>query len=130
MGRHVRKSGSRPRPVNVHPLRGPRRPAAAALTRPPRERPAECLEPQQASFVGVLIAGLVLASEPCFATGPRLAPRYAGSPGFRRMTPLSAEVNALNNALHAGPQPQNLVTAPAFLFLSAPTEVGWPTRGG
>ena len=65
-----------------------------------------------------------LADEPCFAAASRLAARYAGSPGFGRMALMSAGVNAVSSALHAGSRPQDLVMAPAFLFLAAPTEAG------
>jgi hypothetical protein len=37
---------------------------------------------------------------------------------------MSADVNALNSALQTGAKPEDLVSAPAFLFLEAPTAAG------
>ena len=68
-----------------------------------------------------------LAEEPCFATAARLAQRYRGAPGFRRLALMSADVNATNNALNGGSKPENIVTSPAFLFLEAPTATGVQT---
>lgn len=65
-----------------------------------------------------------LAEEPCFATAVRLAPKYRGTPGFLRLALMSADVNAVNNALNKGSKPENLVTGSVCLFLEAPTEEG------
>jgi len=62
--------------------------------------------------------------EPCFAAASRLARRYASTPGFRRLVLMSADVNAVNNALQKGSKPEDLVMAPAFLFLESPTAAG------
>ncbi|HEV3444731.1 MAG TPA: DUF6348 family protein [Gemmataceae bacterium] len=65
-----------------------------------------------------------LVDEPFFAAASRLAERYAAAPGFKRLTLMSADVNALNSALQTGAKPEDLVSAPAFLFLEAPTAAG------
>jgi Family of unknown function (DUF6348) len=65
-----------------------------------------------------------MADEPCFVAASRLGERYAGAPGFKRLALMSADVHAVNNALHHGSKPEDLVTAPAALFLAAPTAAG------
>jgi hypothetical protein len=65
-----------------------------------------------------------LADESCFAAASRLAKDYAGAPGFRHFALMSADVNAVNKAFHAGSKPEDLVTGPAFLFLGTPTAAG------
>jgi hypothetical protein len=37
---------------------------------------------------------------------------------------MSADVNAVNNALNRGSKPEDLATAPPCLFTEAPTEAG------
>jgi hypothetical protein len=54
----------------------------------------------------------------------RLAERSAGAPGFRRLALMSADVRTVNKALNRGSKPEDLVGAPAFLFLEAPTAAG------
>jgi hypothetical protein len=71
-----------------------------------------------------------LTDERCFAAASRLAERYASTPGFKRLALMSADVNAVNNALHRGSKPEDLVTAPAFLFLEAPTAAGMEKAQG
>ena len=73
---------------------------------------------------GEVIESGRLADEPCFAAASRLAQRYAGTPGFKRLALTSADADVINNALHEGSKPEDLVTAPAFLFLEAPTPAG------
>jgi hypothetical protein len=65
-----------------------------------------------------------LADEPCFAAASRLAERYGRTPGFLHLAMTSADLNAVNQALHAGSQPAELTTSPAGLFLEAPTPAG------
>src|SRR5947209_567159 len=65
-----------------------------------------------------------LADEPCFAAASRLADQFSRTPGFVRLAVMSADVVAVNQALHAGSKPENLVMTPAFLFLEAPTPDG------
>lgn len=43
---------------------------------------------------------------------------------FEHIALRSAEVNAINNALNAGSDPSDLVTAPVMIFLDPPTEDG------
>lgn len=73
---------------------------------------------------GEVIESGPLADEPCFAAASRLAPRYAGAPGFGWLALMSSDVHAVNSALNAGSQPEDLVTAPAFVFLEPPTAAG------
>lgn len=73
---------------------------------------------------GEVIESGRLADQPYFAAAVRLAPQYARSPGFRRFVLMSADVNAVNSALHAGSKPENLVMGPAAFFLEAPTAAG------
>jgi hypothetical protein len=65
-----------------------------------------------------------LADEPYFAAASRLVGRFTQSPGFGRLALMSADVNAVNNALHAGSKPENLAMGPAALFLEAATPAG------
>lgn len=73
---------------------------------------------------GDVIESGILAEEPSFAAAATLAPRFAGTPGFRQLALMSADVNAVNQALNAGSKPENLVMSPAFLFLDPPTPAG------
>lgn len=73
---------------------------------------------------GTVVESGKLADDPCFAAAAGLAERYKGSPGFKRLALLSADLNAVNNALNAGSKPEDLVTGPACLFLEAPTAAG------
>jgi hypothetical protein len=73
---------------------------------------------------GAVVESGRLADEPCFATASRLAGKYAGTPGFGRLALMSADVDAVNNALHAGSKPEELVTGPAFVFLETVTPDG------
>jgi hypothetical protein len=65
-----------------------------------------------------------LDDEPYFAAAVRLAPEYARTLGFQRFVLMSADVNAVNGALHAGSKPENLVMGPAAFFMEAPTPAG------
>jgi hypothetical protein len=58
-----------------------------------------------------------LADEPCFAAASRLAGRYAGTPGFKRLALLSADVDCVNKHLQGGSRPEDLVTGKVFLIL-------------
>jgi len=51
-------------------------------------------------------------------------PETVGGPSFSHFALMSAEVHAINDLLNSGSNPADLVTAPAFLFLEAPTESG------
>ncbi len=65
-----------------------------------------------------------LADQPYFAAALALAPTYARSPGFAKFALMSADVNAVNNALHAGSRPENLVLGPTALFMEPATPAG------
>jgi hypothetical protein len=73
---------------------------------------------------GDVIESGQLADQPYFAAAMRLAPQYARSPGFPKLALMSADVNAVNNALHGGSKPENLVMGPAAFFMEAPTPAG------
>jgi hypothetical protein len=73
---------------------------------------------------GEVIESGPLAEQPYFAAAMGLARRYARSPGFPKFALMAADVNAVNNALHAGSRPENLVLGPAALFLEAATPAG------
>lgn len=73
---------------------------------------------------GEVIESGQLAEQPYFAAAARLAPRYARSPGFKAFALMSADVNAVNSALHAGSKPENLAMGPAAFFLESPTPAG------
>src|SRR4051812_8989668 len=62
--------------------------------------------------LGDVIESGQLVDQPYFAAAMRMVPRYAKSPGFQRFALMSADVNSVNSALHAGSKPENLVTAP------------------
>jgi len=65
-----------------------------------------------------------LADEPCFTAAQRLFEHYGGAPGCKSLMLCSAEVNAINQSLNAGKEPEGLVGSPAFFFLEAPTPEG------
>ena len=73
---------------------------------------------------GDIVESGAIADEPYFAAATVLAPRYIGTPGFARFAMMSADVHAINNALNAGSQPEDLVTGPAALFLEPATPEG------
>jgi hypothetical protein len=68
-----------------------------------------------------------LINEPCFAAATRLTTRYKGSPGFKRLALMSADLNAVNNCLNAGSKASDLVMGPACLFVEVPTAAGVET---
>src|SRR5262249_34062604 len=73
---------------------------------------------------GDVIESGQLADQPYFAAAMRLAPQYARSAGFPKFALMSADVSAVNNALHAGSRPEDLVMGPAAFFMAAPTAAG------
>jgi hypothetical protein len=73
---------------------------------------------------GEVIESGALADEPSFAAATRLGELYRTAPGFLRLALTSAGVHAINSALNKGSKPEDLATAPAFLFLEAPTDAG------
>jgi len=81
--------------------------------------------PDYLSFnaAGEVIESGLLAEQPYFTAAMGLARRRppAGLPRFALM---SADVSAVNSALHAGSKPEDLVTGPSALFLEPPTPAG------
>lgn len=73
---------------------------------------------------GNVIEAGQLANQPYFIAAMELAKRYIGMPGFNRMVLASADVISVNKALNAGSKPENLVSAPAALFMEPPTPEG------
>jgi hypothetical protein len=73
---------------------------------------------------GNVVESGLLAEQPYFVAALGLVKQYAGTPGFLRFALMSADVNAVNNALKAGSKPENLVMGSAALFLGATTPAG------
>jgi hypothetical protein len=71
----------------------------------------------------VMESGL-LTQQPYFVAAIGLAQRYVRSPAFPKFAVMSADVNAVNNALHAGSKPEDLVMGTAVLFMEAATPAG------
>jgi len=65
-----------------------------------------------------------LSAEPHFFAATSLGKSYGSQAGFKRLASMSSDFHAVNQALHAGSKPENLVTAPLMLFLEAPTDAG------
>jgi hypothetical protein len=70
---------------------------------------------------GDLIESGPLDQEPYFLAASQLVPQYVKSPGFSRLVRMSADVSAVNNALHAGSKPENLAMGPAAFFMETAT---------
>jgi hypothetical protein len=73
---------------------------------------------------GDVIETGLLAEQPDFIAAMSLVQRYAGSPGFKQMVLMSAELNMVNEALRAGSKPENLVMAPLAFFMEPATQEG------
>jgi hypothetical protein len=71
---------------------------------------------------GDVIESGLLAEQPYFIAAMSLAPRYAGTPGFKQLVLMSAEMDAINNALHAGSKPENLALGPVSFFMEPETQ--------
>ena len=74
---------------------------------------------------GSLVESGKLEDDPYFRLATEVAGDYRGSNAFKLLALTSAELNAVNQALNRGSEPQNLVTAPASIFLDPPTEAGF-----
>ncbi|MEZ6108708.1 MAG: hypothetical protein R3B96_22160 [Pirellulaceae bacterium] len=72
----------------------------------------------------VIESGNVTEESFSWPPGSRVTPSEIGAKPFREFALMSADVNAVNNALNAD-APARLKTAPAFLFLEPPTDAGW-----
>jgi hypothetical protein len=73
---------------------------------------------------GDVVESGLLAEQPYFVAAMSLVGQYAQSPGFPRLALMSSDVNAVNSALQAGSKAENLVMAPAGLFVEAATPEG------
>ncbi len=73
---------------------------------------------------GDIIESGRLEDEPYFIAARALAKQHARSEGFQQLALMSADAHAINTALNKGSKAEDLVTAPVFLFLEAPTEAG------
>ena len=50
--------------------------------------------------------------------------RYLGTPGFKLLALMAAEVHGVNELLNKGSKPENITTSPAALFMEPPTPAG------
>jgi hypothetical protein len=73
---------------------------------------------------GDIIESGQLEDEPFFVAATAVAADRRRAKGFSRFAAMSADVSAINSALHAGSKPENLSLAPPALFLEAPTPEG------
>ena len=73
---------------------------------------------------GEVIESGRLTDQPYFAAATAAADRYAGTPGFKLLALMAAEVHAVNELLNEGSKPENLATAPPALFMEPPTPAG------
>jgi hypothetical protein len=71
---------------------------------------------------GTFTEGLRLAEEPVYRRAVDLAPSFAGSyrlgEGFKRVSILSSELDAVNDILHKGAKPKGLVLSPPAMIAS------------
>jgi hypothetical protein len=65
-----------------------------------------------------------LVDQPYFAAATASAGRYAGTPGFKLLALMAAEVHSVNELLNRGSKPEDLATAAPALFMEAPTPAG------
>ena len=68
-----------------------------------------------------------LAEQPYFAAAMAAAPGASRTAGFARFALTSSEANAVNAALNAGSNPQDLDAGPPALFMEVPTGAGIET---
>jgi len=73
---------------------------------------------------GDVIESGLLTEQPYFMAAMSLVKQYARTSGFPRFALMSSDVNAVNSALNAGSKAENLVMAPAALFMEAATPEG------
>ena len=76
------------------------------------------------SAAGKVVSCGELRDEPSFSAASSLAQQYAPHAGFQRLALMSADVQAVNEALRKGSKPANLRTAPVVMFTEAPTPEG------
>jgi len=73
---------------------------------------------------GEVIESGQLADQPHFAAALAAGRRHPPPAGLPRFALMSADVQAVNDALKSGSKPENLVAGPAALFLEPATPVG------
>lgn len=74
---------------------------------------------------GEIIESGLLLNQPYFlASKQAVTVEKIGTEAFSGFALMSAEVDAINQALHAGSKPEDLVAAPVFLFLEEPSDAG------
>lgn len=75
-----------------------------------------CLGPD-----GVVSEAGELRQEPHYAAAWKIWKSAAPSSGLARFAAMSADVNAVNQAVNAGSSPEDLVTGPMVMFMDHPT---------
>lgn len=65
-----------------------------------------------------------MVDEPTFVEAEKLAVGYFWAKSCQSFALCAADCRAVNNALHKGAKPENLILAPAVLFMELPTEEG------
>jgi hypothetical protein len=73
---------------------------------------------------GNLVERGLLEEQSYFVAAMSLAPQCIRSPGCAKFALMSADVQAVNSALHAGSRPQDLVCSLAAVFVEPPTAAG------
>lgn len=73
---------------------------------------------------GDVIGSGKFCAEPHFVAATSLSKDYRSQAAFKRLGSMSSDVHAVNQALHAGSNPENLTTAPLIQFLEASTNAG------
>lgn len=73
---------------------------------------------------GQIVESGQLEEEPFFTAARHLVTEHRQSEGFAHFAKMSADVNAINAALHAGSKPENLALAPPAIFIEDPTPEG------
>lgn len=73
---------------------------------------------------GAVIESGRLADQPYFAAAIAAASNYVGTPGFKLLALMAAEVHAVNELLNKGSKPENLATVAPALFMEPPTPSG------
>jgi hypothetical protein len=73
---------------------------------------------------GHVIEAGQLEDQPYFAAACAEIRRIAGSPGFKRLALMAAELHAVNDLLNKGSKPENLRISPPILFSEPLTPAG------
>ena len=78
---------------------------------------------------GEVIESGRLVDQPYFAAATATVGRYLGTPGFKLLALMAAEVHGVNELLNKGSKPENITTSPAALFMEPPTGQAWSGCG-